>query len=589
MLAFGIHLHQPVDNLKEAVDNAVEKCYYPLFETLSKYPEFKFALHISGWLFEKFKNEYTEVFENIKKCNVEFFSGGFYEPILASIPEEDRIIQIKKLNEFIKENFLTAPKNLWLTERVWESGIIKSLNMAGIEGVVVDDYHFLTAGFDLGELEGAYFTEEEGIKIKLYPISKKLRYKIPFSKPKEAVELIKTYKNAIYFDDGEKFGLWPNTYEWVYEKKWLEEFIERVLEEVEVVRFEDIEVLGYAYLPNVSYYEMGEWSLRSQDAIELEKIKNSFDEDFFERVGVKFIKGSIWKNFLVKYPESNRIHKRMLYFSKKKKSENLLKLQTNDVLWHGIFGGIYLPVLRDNAYRFISYCEKENDLPQKEISDFDFDGRDEMILRNKRFIFIFKDNELIELLDKKKDFNYQNVISRYFEHYHSKIKTSHSKKEIATIHEMDYEISDELKKEMIFDDYVRNSFILRSLNKKISADEFKKNEYKEVESEKRIEFNLNETLEFEIEIDRGILGIEFNFHFAHIDEVEVKEFEDRIEIIDKFLNNKIIIHMKAEWRYFKLNTLSLSEKGFELMNQGMSFLAVCEGQKVKGFLEVVDE
>ena len=30
---------------------------------------------------------------------------------------------------------------------------------------------------------------------------------------------------------------------------------------------------GIAYLPNVSYYEMGEWSLRADDALKLEAFK----------------------------------------------------------------------------------------------------------------------------------------------------------------------------------------------------------------------------------------------------------------------------------------------------------------------------
>ena len=70
------------------------------------------------------------------------------------------------------------------------------------------------------------------------------------------------------------------------------------------------------------------------------------------REGVKFLKGGIWKNFFVKYEESNRIHKRTLELSKARESVNkpdfdtaLYKAQTNDALWHGVFGGLYLPNL----------------------------------------------------------------------------------------------------------------------------------------------------------------------------------------------------------------------------------------------------
>ena len=41
-----------------------------------------------------------------------------------------------------------------------------------------------------------------------------------------------------------------------------------------------------------------------------------------------------------------------------KYKEALYKAQCNDVLWHGVFGGIYLGNLRDNAYKYIIECEK---------------------------------------------------------------------------------------------------------------------------------------------------------------------------------------------------------------------------------------
>ena len=50
------------------------------------------------------------------------------------------------------------------------------------------------------------------------------------SRPRaEAVAFIERRQRrgaAIYFDDIEKFGIWPETYEWVYGKGWLEAFIE---------------------------------------------------------------------------------------------------------------------------------------------------------------------------------------------------------------------------------------------------------------------------------------------------------------------------------------------------------------------------
>jgi 4-alpha-glucanotransferase len=43
----------------------------------------------------------------------------------------------------------------------------------------MDDYHFQCAGFE-AVLDGYYLSEEGGEQIGLFPISKKLRYAIPF-------------------------------------------------------------------------------------------------------------------------------------------------------------------------------------------------------------------------------------------------------------------------------------------------------------------------------------------------------------------------------------------------------------------------
>ncbi len=71
---------------------------------------------------------------------------------------------------------------------------------------------------------------------------------------------------AIIFDDGEKFGVWPKTYEKVYEKKWLENFFQKCIEDekINVTTFSEFynknKAISLAYIPTVSYHEMGEWS-----------------------------------------------------------------------------------------------------------------------------------------------------------------------------------------------------------------------------------------------------------------------------------------------------------------------------------------
>ena len=124
---------------------------------------------------------------------------------------------------------------------------------------------------------------------------------------------------AIYFDDIEKFGIWPETYNWVYESKWLEQFIEGVLASAAIAtaHFSDYRSAAphaRRGLPADHFVHRDERMdaagrrapMRYADLVKQEK-----DHDRYER-DKAFLRGGIWKNFLSRYAESNWMHKRML-------------------------------------------------------------------------------------------------------------------------------------------------------------------------------------------------------------------------------------------------------------------------------------
>lgn len=524
-LLLGIHCHQPVDNFKWVIDDAVKQCYQPFFEVAVAHPGFKFSVHYSGWLLEVIQKEHKELFALMKQASeqgsIEFFSGGYYEPILASIPSQDRIDQIKKLNNFIKKNFNQEPRGLWLTERVWDNSIISDLKKCGIDYVIVDDYHFMTVGFEEQNLRGYYTTEESGEFLHIFPISKQLRYKIPFSPAHESEQCVlgftgkKGSNAAIIFDDGEKFGNWPGTHQWVYQDGWLENFLQRMRDnpQIEPTLFKDYLAespsLGTAYLPTVSYYEMSEWSVKGSDAIDLEHLMSLADKEQMSEAGERFIKGGIWKNFLVKYHESNRLQKRILELSSKRKEmkskrydDALFRAETNDVLWHGVFGGLYLPNLRDNAYRYIIECEnqihKKLKTPESELLDLYHDGYQQVKLISESAVVVVDGSnggQIIELDMRESRFNLQNTLTRRKESYHYKmeyhfqceaqkeagvcVQEDEAKEGIDTIHSADYSALAEFQHKMRFDSFLKNSLVDHVIDYSFNHETFEWSNYKE--------------------------------------------------------------------------------------------------------------
>lgn len=472
-LLLGVHAHQPVGNFESVLDDAMERCYGPFLRVLHQYPDFYFSMHISGWLLEYLLKHFPQdmglLKEMVKRGQAELFGAGYTEPVLASIPSRDRIGQIRKLSQYIQRNFGQTPHGAWLTERVWECSVVPALADSGIRYVTVDDYHFLCTGKQNEGLNGYYTTEEDGRSIKLFPISEALRYRLPFSPADEAVAYLESMADesgesaAIYFDDIEKFGIWPETYEWVYERGWLRNFIEGVLNSpvIQPMLYSTYEATartrGVVYLPTASYIEMNEWTLpvpaahHYADLVQQERGAHRFEQT------KPFIRGGIWRNFFMRYPESNWMHKRMLDLSarydalpEKSKSSDMLEAlyeaQANDAYWHGLFGGLYLPHLRRAVYNAILRLEglmdKAAPRPAKSQTDLDMDGHDELFLQNGVLQVVAKLDgaaSICEFDHYGLHHNFGDTLTRQAEHYHRKINlggaSEHSGEGISNPHE----------------------------------------------------------------------------------------------------------------------------------------------------------
>lgn len=502
-LLFGVHNHQPIGNFKHVFEHVFNVSYKPFIDVLYDYPDFKFSLHTTGplWLF--FESEHPELIELIREMvargQVELVISGFYEPVLASIPHRDRVGQINMAMKYIKDRFGITPQGLWLTERVWESEIVPALVESGVKYVMVDDFHFLSAGKRKEELYGYYLTESEGNTLAIFPIDETLRYLVPFREVSQSVDYIKNIPGdlAIIFDDGEKFGAWPGTYEWVYEKKWLQKFVEGIIKSDEIKTLTYTEAMqkfppfGRIYLPTASYFEMGEWSLPAEGALEFIDFMNILkDKGLFDRYR-RFVRGGIWRNFLVKYEESNNLHKKMLFISnllKDKRSEkmkdSLYKAQCNDAYWHGVFGGLYLPHLRKEIYENLIGVDAKIKTPTYMIDDFNKDGKEEVSLRNKKLrvsVAPHKGGTIYEISHFGFRYNFQDTLARRFEHYHRGITVGDAPQEgVASIHEFKKYIDEKSAKEMVYDKYLRYSLIDHFLPIYVKPDELRYGRYNEM-------------------------------------------------------------------------------------------------------------
>ncbi len=502
---FCVHAHQPVGNFDHVLEETYEKSYRPFLDVVMKYPSIKIVLHFSGslliWLSENKKDYIAKVKELVRQGRAEIISSGMFEPVLAVLPDVDKLGQITQYNRLIKEVTGYEPTGAWLTERIYEPHLPKRLHEAGIGHIVIDDYHFIKSGLNYDELYGYYITEEEGYDLKVFPGSERLRYLIPFKDVGETLEYFKMIAGsragnlAVLADDTEKFGSWPNTYDWVYGQRWLERFLEMLTEHQDLVRtttfseyIKQNKALGRVYLPSCSYMEMGKWTLPPEAARDYEDAGKFLKESGKHRYN-RFITGGTWRNFIAKYPESNNMHKKMLYVSKRiheyyktpplsavEAPDYLLELykgQCNDAYWHGVFGGLYLPHLRDAIYRHLINAEilldkaQRRETPYLDVKCFDInvDGHDEIIVESDLYNIYLQpaDGGAIYEFDYKPAlFNIMNTLTRRREEYHNKIlpaSDTGADGEARTIHDIALSKEEGLEKLLSFDKYNKVSCI----------------------------------------------------------------------------------------------------------------------------------
>jgi alpha-amylase len=500
----ALHNHQPVGNFEHVFERAYEDSYRPLLDLFAGYESLKIALHISGSLMEWLVANQPDYVDRLAKLvaqrRVEILGGAFYEPILAMVPSRDRIGQIRSYSRWLEHRFETSVRGMWVPERVWEQSFTGDLTAAGIEYTILDDFHFKNAGLTDAQLTGYLLTEDEGRVMAVFPGSERLRYLIPFGSPEQTIDhLAKIGQQrpgalAVFADDGEKFGTWPETHKHVYDDGWLKRFFDALAANQDWIQvttpaetLDNVPPLGKIYLPDSSYREMTEWALPTERLAEYEQIAHEMQSSPHWPSLRCFVRGGFWRNFRVKYPEADEMYARMMMVSRRLEDAveegrtgplidqartELYRSQCNCGYWHGAFGGIYLPNLRNAIYHHLIAADNLLDRAagrreswiEAVADDFNFDGRKEVRLANDKLLALVvphRGGQLVELDVRSIRHNLLATLSRRPEAYHHKVLAGSAQagEGCASIHDRVVFKQENLDQRLHYDDHPRKSLV----------------------------------------------------------------------------------------------------------------------------------
>ncbi|MGO9639917.1 MAG: alpha-amylase/4-alpha-glucanotransferase domain-containing protein [Candidatus Acidiferrales bacterium] len=504
-LILVIHAHQPVGNFVEVLERTYQKSYLPFVECLEHHPNVRMGLHYSGPLLEWIEAAHPEYFAKLRgmmaRGQIELAGGGFYEPILISIPPHDQSEQIARLAAYLERHFGSRPRGAWLAERVWEPQLASVLGSAGVDYTLVDDNHFLAAGFEPEQLFGYYVSEDRGVKVRVIPGLQSLRYLVPFREVGDVIGFLRDASArhpggmAAMGDDLEKFGGWPGTYDHCYTNGWLERFFSALGSEASWLEtslpgehLASHPASGRADLPTASYTEMMEWVLPTEARRRFHALRERFGG---EPEVQRFLRGGFWRGFFSKYAESNLLNKKMLRASyeierlgrrrrlpaaTKKLAEartQVLRAQCNDAYWHGVFGGLYSPHLRTALWNALIRAEsladsvenRRGSKPHAKRLDLDCDGAEEVLIEASQFSALVKPSDggtIAALDDRRTTVTLVNSMMRRPEAYHDRLPTvsTNSGRHVASIHEQTRTKEEGLERSLRSDRWPRHSFRL---------------------------------------------------------------------------------------------------------------------------------
>jgi 4-alpha-glucanotransferase len=428
-----LNFHQSQATRADAFEDLFDEVYEPLLDLLEASSTLRLSLSFSGNVLEHALARRPAFLDRLgilqRDGRIELLGGAFYGPVLSAIPERDALGQIQYTTAFHRQHLQSNPSGVWLALQAWDPALPSVLTAAGVDYTLLDAGHFLAAGCGVHDLEGYYTTERSGQAVSLVPLHREIGVKIA----RGDKDLPNFFEGLAARGRGEASlfafsmeghalmrgaGLESLTELVATHSHWLKtelpgEFVGRQASR------------GRVYLSGCVDPSLSRWLRPAEAGRRYLALSEALEGIGMLEDARPLLGPVLWDNALVKYPEANRLHKRMLRVSHRvdklrsvvlasarKSSETegverarsllgkactaLWQAQNHCFYWHGpqAIPGLYDARARGHALRLLLSVERTVDRLLKDPSlqqwtlsrgDFDADGVEELLVRTPHF------------------------------------------------------------------------------------------------------------------------------------------------------------------------------------------------------------
>ncbi|MCL2880934.1 MAG: DUF1926 domain-containing protein, partial [Treponema sp.] len=368
----------------------------PFVSTLYKYPHIQAVLHYSGVVLYWLERSHPELFmlieDMVSRRQIELLGGGFYEPMLPLLSQQDKIGQIELFTTYLRKHFGKRPLGCWIPAFAWEQNLVSPLSACGMGYTFLSEGQFLKSGISGDELYSPCLTEDQGKLMTVFPVFhslekdlaeknaqavfKKLYEKLPGNSAEQpSVRNAKESAPSFYMRDaGITISVFPG----------------KIFSAAN-------EAPDYAWNRFFEELSLSESIVECVNPSKIFKGLANIRKAVFPDSTGGYAESP--RSFLISYPEAGGIYSKMVFVNlliNQLRGDKARKLNAREELWkaqgYNLFSSVdrlYRPGLRKAAYRALVGAEritreKTKFVPSLLQLDFDFDGANEFLFQEQK-------------------------------------------------------------------------------------------------------------------------------------------------------------------------------------------------------------